>query len=84
MSGYHRTGGNLRPKRKTRKAAVKSFANGQHFDPRMNLTLADIKRTYPQLCAVPKRVELISESSQWNRQPALPDRDRREPPHASP
>ena len=32
MSGYHRTGGNLRHKEKSRKIAVKPFTSGQHID----------------------------------------------------
>jgi hypothetical protein len=68
VTGYHRTGGNLRTNKKTRKRPVKSFTSGQHIDPRMSLTIADIKRMYPEMCAVPKRVELIDDSNKWNRQ----------------
>lgn len=68
MTGYHRTGGNLRTNKKTRKRPVKSFTSGQHIDPRMRMTIDWIKQAYPGCCAVPKRVELIDESNKWSRQ----------------
>jgi hypothetical protein len=42
----------------------------QHFDPRMQLGIADIKRLYPGVCAVPKVCRIVeSESTHQNGAP---------------
>lgn len=41
--------------------------SGTHIDERMSLSLADMKRMYPELCNVPKVVTLIDDSNKWNR-----------------
>jgi len=56
MTGFARTGGNKRGKKPPKKPR-------QHFDKRMQLGIADMKRLYPGMCAVPKNVKLMDEQT---------------------
>ena len=52
-----------------------AWPSGEHFDERMNWTLSDIKRMYPDLCKVPQSVTLIDDGNKWNRiVKTVPDR----------
>lgn len=65
MSGFTRSGGNkrnhLRPTKKAKDKAklAKNLASGHHIDERMTWGIADMKRMFPEVCAVPKVCTIV-------------------------